>query len=114
MVRVINYVDGLIFKGTMMQNFLRNMEIDYKENDAFHLSIHLHGVGFGYWFYKQDDTQKIINKLRNVANLIESDMQTRSAQQRNGADSRTTQAACPKCKDNPVDAMICGWCGRAL
>lgn len=42
------------------------------------------------------------------------DEQIRSAQLPLERNSATTQAACPKCKDNPVDAMICGWCGRAL
>jgi len=32
----------------------------------------------------------------------------------NEAELGTPQATCPKCKDNPIDAMICGWCGRAL
>ena len=97
-----------------MQEFLNDIQVKHYENGGIHVSLHFENFGVGLMFKNGEKLSDVINGLQSMANIAEHEFQTRSAQQRNGADSRTTQAACPKCKDNPVDAMICGWCGRAL
>ena len=62
-----------------MQQLLKSMKVDQRET-SFHLELHFTSVGFGIWFSIQDSQQDMVRKLHEMAALIESDMQMRSAQ----------------------------------
>lgn len=93
-----------------MQQLLRSMKVDQRET-SFHLELHFTSVGFGRWFSIKDSQEDLVRKLHEMADLIESDLQMRSAQLRNEAVGTVGESP-PLNKHYPVE--ICpscdGWC----